>query len=61
MADVLDGANDALNRMRRAHDRNTGCHLTAEMVASLGVTFLAQIWSEEDPRLSAPQPRSERE
>jgi hypothetical protein len=47
---VNTAAQDALNRMRRAHDRGTGCHLTAEMIAGLGTTFLAQTWEEEDPR-----------
>lgn len=50
MADCFDGAQDALNRMRRAHERGTGCHLTAEMIASLGLTFLAQTWGQPDPR-----------
>lgn len=45
-----NGAHDALNRMRRAHDRGTGCHLTADMIRSLGVTLIGQMWGEEDPR-----------
>lgn len=45
-------AHDALNRLKRAHLRQTGCHLTAEMVAGLGITFLAEVWDEEDPRES---------
>jgi hypothetical protein len=53
MAGVFDGAHDALNRMRRAHKRRTGCYLTAEMIASLGVSFVAQAWGEEDPRDAA--------
>lgn len=43
-------AQDALNRMKRAHDRRTGCHLSADMIEALSVTFLGQIWSEPDPR-----------
>ena len=48
-ADELSGVHDALDRMRRAHERGTGCHLTAEMIGALGCTFLAQTWSEERP------------
>lgn len=43
-------AQDALNRMARAERRGTGCHLTAEMIEALNVTFLAEIWSDADPR-----------
>jgi hypothetical protein len=43
-------AQDAFNRMRRAHERGTGCHLTAEMIAGLAMTQIAEIWSENDPR-----------
>lgn len=46
----LDGAQDALNRMKRAHDRKTGCYLTREMVYSLSLTSIAQTWAEADPR-----------
>lgn len=41
------GAHDALDRMKRAHDRGTGCRLTAEMIDSLSVTFVGQMWHEE--------------
>ena len=47
---VFDPAHDALNRMRRAAARGTGCHLTADMIASLALTFLGQAWEEDDPR-----------
>lgn len=47
---ALDGAHDALDRMRRAAERGTGCHLTAEMIQSLAVSSIGQMWSEEDPR-----------
>jgi hypothetical protein len=46
----MDGTHDALNRMRRAAERGTGCHLTAEMIASLAVTIFAEAWEENDPR-----------
>jgi hypothetical protein len=45
-----NGAQDALNRMSRAHQRRTGCHLTAEMIQSLSLTTIGAMWSEEDPR-----------
>ena len=48
--DELSPAHDALDRMRRASERGTGCRLTAEMIASLAVTTIGQMWSEEDPR-----------
>lgn len=41
---------DALNRMRRAYERGTGCHLTAEMIQNLSVSIVGQIWNETDPR-----------
>ena len=46
--DLADTVAAALGRMRCAHKRGTGCTLTAEMIAALGVTFLAQIWGEID-------------
>lgn len=46
----FDPAQDALNRMRKAAERGTGCHLTAEMIRSLAVTQIGAIWAEEDPR-----------
>lgn len=53
MADTqghIDGAQDALNRMRRAHRRGTGCHLTREMIDDLYVSLIGQIWDQADPR-----------
>lgn len=47
---AFDAAHDALNRMKRACERGTGCHLTADMVASLGLTAVASLWDEDDPR-----------
>lgn len=56
MSEPINGrAQDALNRMRQAHERGTGCRLTAEMIAALGLTFLAETWSEPDPRDAEPQ------
>ncbi len=43
-------AHDALNRMRRASERGTGCHLTAEMIEALDRTIVGQMWQEPDPR-----------
>lgn len=43
-------AHDALNRMRRAYERGTGCHLTAEMIQVLNLTVIGAMWAEDDPR-----------
>lgn len=48
--DDLGAAHDALNRMRRAQERGTGCHLTSEMVAALYCTSIGSMWVEDDPR-----------
>ena len=45
-----NAAQDALNRMRRAAERGTGCHLTADMIAALEVTVVGSLWDEPDPR-----------
>lgn len=42
--DCLGGAFDALDRMKRAAQRGTGCHLTAEMIQGLAVTSVGQMW-----------------
>jgi hypothetical protein len=49
MGDALTPAQDALDRMERAYRRGTGCHLTADMIESLGVTLIGEIWSAERP------------
>lgn len=46
----FNGAQDALDRMARAHARGTGCHLTAEMIQSLGVSMIGQMWAEDRPK-----------
>ena len=46
-------AHDALNRMKRANQRGTGCHLTAEMIEALSITFMGELWFSEDPRDAA--------
>lgn len=46
---VFRGAHDALDRMKRADERGTGCRLTAEMIQSLSVTMIGQMWLEERP------------
>jgi len=53
-----DLAQDAFTRMARAHDRGTGCHLTADMIAALSVTFLGEVWSSPDPRQPVPNVRA---
>jgi len=45
----LDEAQDALDRMKRAYQRGTGCHLTAEMIAALNCSIVGQMWDEERP------------
>jgi hypothetical protein len=47
---VLAAAQDALNRMRRAHNRGTGCRLTADMIHALSCSMIGQMWEETDPR-----------
>lgn len=47
--DYFSLAHDALDRMRRAERRGTGCHLTAEMIQALGLTFLGEVWNEIRP------------
>lgn len=39
-------ANKALDKMRRAHKQGTGCYLTREMIQSLHLTIIGQMWSE---------------
>jgi hypothetical protein len=46
----LNAAQDALNRMRRASERGTGCHLTADMIAALTCSIVGQMWGEDDSR-----------
>jgi hypothetical protein len=46
---LVDGYHDAMNRLRRAENRGTGCHLTADMVAGLGMKY-SEVWQEDDPR-----------
>lgn len=47
--DVFAPAHAALERMRRASERGTGCHLTAEMIRALSLSLIAQMWSEATP------------
>lgn len=51
--DTLHEAQDALNRLKRAHDRGTGCHLSAEMVQCLGLTIFGEMWEQPDPRIKS--------
>lgn len=48
--DAMGPAHDALDRMRRAHERGTGCRLTPDMIEALGRSSIGQMWAEEDPR-----------
>ena len=45
----LNAAQDALDRMRRAHQRGTGCRLTPQMIDSLAVTHIGEMWEEDRP------------
>ena len=45
----LDAAHDALDRMKRAAQRNTGCHLTAEMISALACSIVGQMWEQDRP------------
>ena len=42
-----EAARDALTRMHRANRRGTGCHLTADMLQSLALTVIGEMWSDE--------------
>jgi hypothetical protein len=39
--------NAALDRMKRAHERGTGCHLTADMIQSLSVSVVGHLWDQD--------------
>lgn len=51
-ADIIE---DALNKLRRAAKRGTGCRLTAEEIHHLNVTAFGETWSQPDPRKGAQQ------
>lgn len=40
----LDLAQDALDKMRAAHESGKGCLLTYEMLASLNLTLIGKMW-----------------
>lgn len=42
-----DFVDDAFKRMKRAYDRETGCHLTREMILALSVTVIGEYWQEK--------------
>lgn len=48
--DALGAAQDALNRMKRAEKRGTGCRLTKEMIVSLSFMKIGELWTQDDPR-----------
>jgi hypothetical protein len=41
-----DPLNAALDRMKRASDRGTGCHLTAKMIEAMRVSTIGSIWEQ---------------
>lgn len=45
-SDTFSLAHDALDRMRRACKRGTGCHLTADMISALEVTVVGSLWND---------------
>lgn len=52
---VFSEAHAALDRMRRAHKRGTGCHLTAEMIDELSLTVVGSLWDDGSDQ-TAPAP-----
>lgn len=46
-------ANEALDRMQRAHSRGTGCRLTREMIIGLSVSLIGSIWTQERKKESS--------
>lgn len=49
-ANVIPRAHDALNKMRRASERGTGCRLTADEIFELSLTTIGELWKQDDPR-----------
>lgn len=45
-AEVAEVAKQALARMRRAHERGTGCRLSADEINCLSTTIVGQLWDE---------------
>ena len=45
----LDLAQDTLDKMRTAHESEKGCLLTYEMLASLNLTLIGEIWGQPRP------------
>lgn len=48
MSNWEEDVHAALKRIKRAVNRGTGCHLTADMVSALSVTSIATSWNELD-------------
>jgi len=52
MDDGLDARSklydEALLRMKRAHDRGTGCYLTPEMIDAMSVMVIGEWWGSVD-------------
>lgn len=44
--DAAKVAKGALSKMRRAHERGTGCRLSADEILWLSTTIVGQLWSE---------------
>ena len=53
VCEELNGAQQALNKMRRAHSRGTGTRLTQEEVRSLSLTLIGEMWEQDDPCMTS--------
>ncbi len=45
-AEVAEVAKRALSKMRRAHERGTGCRISEDEIRCLSTTIVGQLWSE---------------
>lgn len=52
VCEELNDAQQALNKLRRAHSRGTGTRLTREEVRSLSLTLIGEMWEQDDPRIN---------
>lgn len=50
LSEVEGWAQNPLNKLRRAEQRGTGCHLSAEEIFAIGLTRSVEMWAQPDPR-----------
>jgi hypothetical protein len=50
LSEVDGWAQDALNKLRQAEKRGTGCHLSADEVFAMSLTRFGELWADADPR-----------